>query len=141
MLARFGAPRFVGDDPGRAALLDLALLTGMCGLFAGALQAIAMARHGGVAAEEFAGLLVPWLHAMNGLVPAIATSVDTRRFEGGSSLAMQVLALDNLIEASRESGTDTTLLTTMQGWMRACVDAGHGADDLGRLIDVIRPVS
>ncbi|UJR82323.1 Hypothetical protein I5071_43880 [Sandaracinus amylolyticus] len=139
VLARFGAARFVGDDPGRAALLDLALLTGMNGLFAGALQAIAMAGHGGVSAGEFATLLVPWLQAMNGHVPAIATAIDTREFADGSNLAMQLLALDNLVEASRESGTDTTLLTTMQRWMRACVDAGHGADGLGRLIDVIRP--
>ncbi|MFD0393431.1 hypothetical protein ACFQ3Z_16580 [Streptomyces nogalater] len=55
---------YVGADPGLAALHDVALLTGMYGMFAGITSAFALMRDTDVAPKEFAPLLVSWLNAM-----------------------------------------------------------------------------
>lgn len=107
-LAALARPVFLGADPGLAALHDLALLSGMYGMFAGATHAVALLASEGVEAEPFTTtLLKPWLEAMMaGLPPDLASEE--------SNAAMQVLALENMLAVSRAHDVDDELLGHLQ---------------------------
>ncbi|MGC7095048.1 NAD(P)-dependent oxidoreductase [Amycolatopsis lurida] len=72
-LGAWGTGTFLGEDPGLAALHDLALLGAMYGMFAGAFHATAMVGTEGVPAGRFTTeLLVPWLRSMVDVLPMLA---------------------------------------------------------------------
>ena len=107
-LAALARPIFLGADPGLAALHDLALLSGMYGMFAGAAHAVALLASEGVEAEPFTTtLLKPWLEAMMAGLPPDLASED-------SNAAMQVVALENMLAVSRAQDVDDELLGHLQ---------------------------
>ncbi|WP_433331685.1 NAD(P)-dependent oxidoreductase [Spirillospora sp. CA-294931] len=114
-----GAARYVGDEPGLASLYDLALLSGMYGMFGGIQHATRLV--GTRRAAEFAaGFLVPWLRAV--------AEVDPDAMDDDSPLSMQAVALANIVQASRGEGLDDATLTHLLTPMADIVEAGH--DDL-----------
>ncbi|NIH78408.1 3-hydroxyisobutyrate dehydrogenase-like beta-hydroxyacid dehydrogenase [Amycolatopsis viridis] len=139
-LAVLGTPQFLGTEPGLAALSDLALLTGMYGLFGGALQAFALAGSGGVAARDFVPMLQQWLAAMATNLPRFAEEIDTGDYATGvvSNLAMQAAAFPNLIHVSREQGLRPDLLMPLHALMTERVAGGHGAEDFTGIVELIR---
>jgi hypothetical protein len=103
VLEVFGEARFLGEDPGRAALYDLALLSGMYGMFGGVYHALAL-----TASEDLdvRPLLKDWLLAMLAVLPDGSDRSD-------SSLAMQAAAYVNLLDASRDQGVRTDMVVAM----------------------------
>lgn len=81
-LRPLGRINYVGQDPGAAALHDLALLSGMYGMQAGAMTAMALLRKVDGGGQGLATIveekLIPWMQA---LLPPLADTA--RRFEGG----------------------------------------------------------
>ncbi|MFJ4470969.1 NAD(P)-dependent oxidoreductase [Streptomyces sp. NPDC089424] len=131
--------RYVGPDPGFAALHDVALLSAMDGMFAGITHAFALIRGEDIAPREFAPLLVSWLTAM---APAALDTAD--RLAGGdytkdvvSGLAMQVAANATLLRTAEEQGVSTELLTPFMGLMERRLAAGHGAEDTTGVIELL----
>ena len=119
VLAALGRPVFVGTDAGLAALHDLALLSGMTGMFVGARHALALVRTEGVDELGFAtSLLVPWLEAMIALVPEAAGGEEGFASDD-SNAAMQIVALQNIIAASRAQGVDDELTAHLHADMQA----------------------
>ncbi len=90
-LAVPAATAYVGEDPGFAALHDVALLSAMYGMFGGVLHAFSLIRGEDIAPKEFADLLVPWLGAMAGLAHQTADQLQSGDYAKGvvSNLAMQ----------------------------------------------------
>ncbi|KFY21117.1 hypothetical protein V493_07570, partial [Pseudogymnoascus sp. VKM F-4281 (FW-2241)] len=92
-IALLGAPRYMGADPGAAALYDLALLAGMYGMFAGSFTAMALMRRvdGGETLESrVGGMLNPWMEALIPYQAAMAGSMDRGSFESlGNPVGMQ----------------------------------------------------
>jgi 3-hydroxyisobutyrate dehydrogenase-like beta-hydroxyacid dehydrogenase len=138
VLEALGRAWYVGPDPGLAALHDLALLSGMYGMFAGVLHAIALAKSEAVPATELIDLLMLWLEAMASSLPQLAEQIDTDRHPTDSPLAMQAPALANIVEASRAQGIRADLMAPMQRLVKEAVAAGHGADDISRLAQLLR---
>ncbi|MEN8655825.1 NAD(P)-binding domain-containing protein [Streptomyces sp. 21So2-11] len=138
-LARLGDTKWVGTDPGRAALQDIALLTGMYGMFAGVLQAFALVRSEGISAEEFSGLLIPWIGAMTAGVGEMARAIDNgEHLTDVSSLAVNQAAFPNLLTTHRDQGVSAELLAPIQGLLDRAVTEGHGADGLSRLTELLK---
>jgi NAD(P)-dependent dehydrogenase (short-subunit alcohol dehydrogenase family) len=139
-LAAPGRPEYVGEDPGLAALHDIALLSGMYGLFGGALHALALAGSEKLPAVPFTErFLLPWLTAMLGSLPRIAKDLDDGSAgAAASNLAMQAAAYDNLTDASVAQGVDPSLLLPMGDLLRKAVAAGHGDADLSALVGLLR---
>ncbi|MEV0126330.1 NAD(P)-binding domain-containing protein [Streptomyces sp. NPDC050703] len=135
-LAALAGTKWVGDDPGAAALYDLSLLTGMYGMVMGVVQAYALVGSAGVPAREFAPLLKGWVGAMTeGLVPGMAEALDSgQHLTDVSSLAVNQAALPNFLAAYEEAGVSGELLRPLQGLLDRAVEAGHGADGLSRLV-------
>jgi 3-hydroxyisobutyrate dehydrogenase-like beta-hydroxyacid dehydrogenase len=140
-LAAPARPQYVGSDPGLAALQDLALLTGMYGMFGGAAHALALTSSEKISPTEFTEqLLVPWLTAMLGTLPAIARDLEYGAEPGaaGSNLEMQSTGFVNLLDASRDQGVDPVLLAPMGDLLARAVREGHGDEDLAAVVRLLR---
>ncbi|MEV6288250.1 NAD(P)-binding domain-containing protein [Kribbella sp. NPDC051770] len=139
-LSDLARPQFVGTDPGLAALQDLALLSGMYGMFSGAVHALALTSSEKVSPTAFAEqLLVPWLTAMLGSIPALAKDLEHGADgEAGSNLAMQSAGFVNLLDASRDQGVDPALLAPMGELLARAVREGRGDEDLAAVVRLLR---
>ncbi|MFF8646571.1 NAD(P)-dependent oxidoreductase [Streptomyces sp. NPDC015345] len=139
-LAALADTKWVGKDPGAAALYDLSLLTGMYGMVMGVAQAYALIGSGGVPAREFAPLLKDWVNAMtDGLVPGMAEAVDSgQHLTDVSSLAINQAALPNFLTTFAQQGLRTDLFEPLQSLLDRSIDEGYAADGLSRLVTLLK---
>ncbi|UFQ17295.1 MULTISPECIES: NAD(P)-dependent oxidoreductase [Streptomyces] len=139
-LAALADTKWVGKDPGAAALYDLSLLTGMYGMVMGVAQAYALIGSGGVPARDFAPLLKDWVNAMtDGLVPGMAEALDSgQHLTDVSSLAVNQAALPNFLTTFAQQGLRTDLFEPLQALLDRSIDEGHAADGLSRLVTLIK---
>ncbi|KAF7166916.1 hypothetical protein CNMCM5623_000453 [Aspergillus felis] len=129
---------FLGEDAGSASLHDLALLSGMYGLFSGFLHATALVRSS-TPAVKFVDLLVPWLGAMTEYTKGMAKQIDEGKYASeGSNLAMQLVAIDNIIDASAAEQVSADFIRPMKGFMEKALAAGHAGDDISSLMDFVK---
>ncbi|GHB28142.1 NAD(P)-dependent oxidoreductase [Streptomyces chryseus] len=139
-LAALARTRWVGTDPGRAALYDLALLTGMYGMIMGVAQAYALIRTENIPATDFAEPLHAWLSAMlNGVVPGMAEAVDSgQHLTDVSSLGINQAAFANFIDTHDDQGVSPELFVPFQKLLDRSVAEGHAADGLSRLVELLK---
>lgn len=139
-LIALGRAQYLGADAGLAPLHDIALLTGMYGVFSGVTHAFALAGSENVPAQKFLPLLTDWLGAVLTWLPDMARRIDTGDYKSnvGSNLDMQAAAFDNFIEASKQQGVSTELITPMLDLMRRGVSAGYGQADHASLVQLIK---
>ncbi|MFF5114130.1 NAD(P)-dependent oxidoreductase [Streptosporangium sp. NPDC000509] len=138
-LSATGTVSYLGEDAGRAALYDIALLSAMYGMFGGFLQAVALAGSEKVPATEFTPMVVSWLNAMIAGLPEMAKAYDANDHSATvSNLEMQATGFVNLLETGRDQGVGTELLEPMGALLNRGVAAGRGGDDLSALIDLLR---
>ncbi|MFJ4519908.1 NAD(P)-dependent oxidoreductase [Streptomyces sp. NPDC088810] len=131
---------YVGADPGLAALHDVALLSGMYGMFAGITHAFALLRGTEVVPQDFAALLVPWLNAMAGMAEETAGRLTSGDYTTGvvSNLAMQVAGSETLLRTAAEQGVSAELISPFLHLMRDRLAAGHATEDTTGLVDLLR---
>ncbi|CAM5248398.1 dehydrogenase [Streptomyces spiroverticillatus] len=138
LLARFGDPRYVGTDPGLASLYDMALLTGMYGLFTGAAQALALIRSAGLPTTDFAEQLQQFLIGMTAAPAAWGKSLDADTHATAvSTIAVNHAALPNLLATHRDQGLPVDLLTGLQPLLDRAIAEGHATDGLSRLAELL----
>jgi 3-hydroxyisobutyrate dehydrogenase-like beta-hydroxyacid dehydrogenase len=135
-----GRANYLGADPGLASLYDLALLSGMYGVFAGFFHAAALVDSEGIRSSSFLELLSPWMVAMMGELPGYAEKIDSGRHGVNvvSNLGMQTASLDNILTASREQGVATDLFDPMLALFRERTAAGLGHEDISGIFELIR---
>ncbi|WP_369195755.1 NAD(P)-dependent oxidoreductase [Streptomyces djakartensis] len=123
--------RYVGADPGFAALHDVALLSAMTGMFAGITHAFALIRPEKVAPRDFAPLLADWLTAMAPAVHRTAGHLESGDYTEGvvSNLAMQVAGNATLLRTAGEQRVSPELLTPFMALMERRLAQGHGDED------------
>ena len=130
---------YVGEDAGFAALHDVALLSAMYGMFAGAAHAFALIRKEDIDPAALAPLLADWLVAM---APAVHQTADRLRsgdFTKGvvSDLAMQVAGTPTFLSTAEQQGVSPELLNPYFELMRRRLDEGSGEEDLTGVIDLL----
>ncbi|MGW0748649.1 NAD(P)-dependent oxidoreductase [Streptomyces sp. NPDC002587] len=135
--------RFVGEDPGHAALHDVALLSAMYGLFAGISHAYALIECEDIAPASLSPLLSEWLGAMGFFVGNAAERLTSRDFTSGveSNLAMQVAASATLLTTAAEQGVSAELITPYLDLMRerlAADPAAHAGEDTTGAVTLLR---
>ncbi|GAA0339884.1 NAD(P)-binding domain-containing protein [Actinoallomurus spadix] len=130
---------YVGADPGSAALHDVALLSAMYGMLAGAAHAFALIRGEDVEPKRFAGLLAGWLTAMTASVHGTAERLVSGDYTGNvvSNLAMQVAGTATLLRTAEEQGVSPELLLPYVGLMKRRLADGHGDEDTTGVIDLL----
>ncbi|MFF6874275.1 NAD(P)-dependent oxidoreductase [Streptomyces sp. NPDC012474] len=138
-LAVPAGPRYVGADPGFAALYDVALLSAMSGMFAGITHAFALIRPDDITPKDFAPLLADWLTAM---APAVHQSAD--QIQSGdytrnvvSNLAMQVAGNATLLRTAGEQRVSPELLTPYMKLMERRLAQGHGDEDGTGMVELL----
>lgn len=135
VLEAFGTARFLGTEPGLAALNDLAMLAGMYGMLGGFVHAAALVRPQGVT-EFTETLLIPWLRGMFPALVDMAGQIDKGDYDAAESdLSMQV-ANHGIAEVSRAAGV-TDLSAPLFALMRRRVEQGHGGHDFPSVIEVL----
>ncbi|MCV4230013.1 NAD(P)-binding domain-containing protein [Virgibacillus sp. LDC1] len=139
VLDSLGTSHYLGPDPALAPLNDLALLSGMYGMFGGFIHAVALAGTEGAKASDFTtSLLMPFLQAMMSTLPEMAKQIDTGDYTAkDASLAMQA-AHDTIGEVSRAQGVSPELFTPIYELMKRRVEGGFGGDDFASVIELIR---
>jgi 3-hydroxyisobutyrate dehydrogenase-like beta-hydroxyacid dehydrogenase len=132
--------RYAGEDPGYAALYDVALLSGMTGLFAGVTHAFALVRREDVDLMEFGRLLTDWLAAMGGAVQDTAERLVSGDYTTGvvSNLAMQANGNRTMLDTARDQGVDPALIAPYLTLMERHVADGHGHTDGTGMVDLLR---
>lgn len=135
--------RFVGSDPGHAALHDVALLSAMNGLFAGISHAFALIEGEDVSPKDLAPLLTEWLGAMGFFAGAAAERLVSGDFTTGveSNLSMQVTASATLLRTAAEQGVSTELISPYLDLMRERLTAdpaAHGGEDNAGTITLLK---
>jgi 3-hydroxyisobutyrate dehydrogenase-like beta-hydroxyacid dehydrogenase len=130
---------YVGEDPGFAALHDVALLSAMTGMFAGVAHAFALIRKEGISPPDFAPRLAGWLTAMTSSVHGTADRLHSGDYTKNvtSNLAMQVAGGATLLRTAEEQGVSTELLTPYLRLMERRLADGHGAEDTTGVIDLL----
>ncbi|MEV5775234.1 NAD(P)-binding domain-containing protein [Streptomyces antimycoticus] len=139
VLDLFGESHHLGEDPGRAPLYDLALLSAMYGMFSGVLHAYALVRSDGVAAADVAPLLGRWLTAMSGAADGFAHQIDSGDHATGvvSNLAMQSAGFVNFTGSAGDQGISPELIAPIGDLMARRVADGHGHEGLSGLVELL----
>ncbi|MEU3255107.1 NAD(P)-binding domain-containing protein [Streptomyces sp. NPDC006997] len=138
-LAVPAATTYVGADPGFAALHDVALLSAMYGMFAGAAHAFALIRREDIDPVSFAPLLADWLAAMAPAVHQTAAQLRSGDYTQGvvSPLAMQVAGTPTFLSTAEQQGVSPELLTPYFALLRRRLEEGGGAEDLTGVVDLL----
>ncbi|MEU1002839.1 NAD(P)-dependent oxidoreductase [Streptomyces tibetensis] len=131
--------RYVGADPGFAALHDVALLSAMSGMFAGIAHAFALIRPEDIAPKDFAPLLVDWLTAMAPAAHQSAERLQSGDYTRGvvSNLAMQVAGNATLLRTAEEQQVSPELLTPYTELMERRLAQGHGDEDETGVVELL----
>ncbi|GAA1010787.1 dehydrogenase [Acrocarpospora pleiomorpha] len=130
---------YVGEDPGFAALHDVALLSAMTGMFAGVSHAFALIRKEDIAPANFAPLLVNWLTAMAPYAYGTADHLESGDYTKGvvSNLAMMTEGNTTLLRTADEQGVSAELLTPFTTLMERRLADGHGDEGTTGVIDLL----
>ncbi|MET7732159.1 NAD(P)-binding domain-containing protein [Streptomyces sp. NPDC005402] len=130
---------YVGQDAGFAALHDVALLSAMYGMFAGAAHAFALIRKEDIDPTSLAPLLADWLVAMAPAVHRTADQLRSGDYTQGvvSSLTMQVAGAPGFLSTAEQQGVSPELLSPYFALMRRRLAEGGGEEDLTGVIDLL----
>jgi 3-hydroxyisobutyrate dehydrogenase-like beta-hydroxyacid dehydrogenase len=139
LLGALGTVHFVGEDAGRASVVDAALIAFFYGTMAGFVQCVNLATAEGVPIGELLPLSGPFFSRfIANAVTETGERITERRYdEAQSSLDTHLGGIDLLVlGASREAGIDTAVVTAIRDSFAQAVAAGHGAEDIAILADL-----
>ncbi|BCI55721.1 6-phosphogluconate dehydrogenase [Mycolicibacterium litorale] len=127
-------PTWVGEDPGRAAAFDMALLDLFWTSVSGVLHSVNVARANGISPAE----LLPHAQGIAGILPPIVDELlerigADRHDDSSAPVASVAASVRHLITASRAAGVDAGALEAFRGYVDAAVAAGYGADEISRI--------
>lgn len=133
-----GTHTHLGEDVGRAAAHDIALLDIFWTATAGYVHALALARAEGITARE----LVPFAQGIGAILPPLfaewAADVDDGTFSGeGNPLTSSVSSMAHIVHAAEAHGIDTGVLRAAEGLARRAVGLGHGTDGITRITELL----
>ncbi|MER7946438.1 NAD(P)-binding domain-containing protein [Streptomyces sp. NPDC096079] len=133
-----GTHTHLGEDVGRAAAYDVALLDIFWTSMAGYVHALAVARAEGISARE----LAPFAQGIGAILPPLfqewAEDVDGGSYSGeGNPLTSAVSTMGHVVHASEAHGIDASVMRAAEALARRAVDRGHGADGFSRVTQVM----
>ncbi|MFE7615050.1 NAD(P)-dependent oxidoreductase [Streptomyces sp. NPDC057496] len=128
----------LGEDIGRAAAYDIALLDIFWTSMTGYMHALALAGAEGVSPRE----LAPFAQGIGAILPAIfqgtADDIEDGTFSGeGNPLTSAVSTMTHVVHAAEAHGIDTGVMRAAEGLARRAVALGHGADGFSRIAELL----
>ncbi|GAB3864850.1 NAD(P)-dependent oxidoreductase [Micromonospora andamanensis] len=133
-----GTHTHLGEEVGRAAAYDIALLDIFWTAMAGYAHALAVAKAEGVTARE----LAPFARGIGEILPPIfeeaAAEVDLATFSGEDNpITSAVSSIAHIVHTSETHGIDAGVMRAAEGWARRAIGLGHGTDGFMRITDVL----
>ncbi|MFE0649330.1 NAD(P)-dependent oxidoreductase [Streptomyces sp. NPDC059534] len=133
-----GVHTHLGEDIGRAAAYDVALLDIFWTSMTGYVHALALARAEGISARE----LAPFARGIGAILPPLfeewADDVDGGGYSGeGNPLTSAVSTMGHVVHAAEAHGIDATVMRAAEALAVRAVDLGHGADGFTRVTQVL----
>ncbi|MFJ2188965.1 NAD(P)-dependent oxidoreductase [Kitasatospora sp. NPDC087861] len=133
-----GTHTHLGEEIGRAAAYDIALLDVFWTAMAGYAHALAVARAEGVTARE----LAPFAKGIGAILPPLfeqlAEGVDGGSFSGeGNPLTSAVSSMAHIVHTSEGHGIDAGVMRAAEGMARRAIGLGHGEDGFVRIAEVL----
>lgn len=133
-----GTHTHLGEDIGRAAAYDLALLDIFWTAMSGYAHALAVADAEGISATE----LAPFAKGIGAIIPPVmdeyARDVAGGTYSGeGNPLTSAASSMTHVIDASEAHGIDAGPMRVAEGWARRAIGLGHGGDGFSRLTELL----
>ncbi|MEV5831351.1 NAD(P)-binding domain-containing protein [Spirillospora sp. NPDC052242] len=139
-----GDTTYVGADVGLSNLYYQAQLNLFFSTTAAYMHSIAMLQSAGVSAEQFRPFATETVTSLGtdgpmGFLRIIAEEADAGHSPGGeNNMLMMAVGTDHIVEAAEEAGIDTMSIRVLRDLFWRTVNAGHGSDGLGSVIEVVR---
>ncbi|MCQ8187139.1 NAD(P)-dependent oxidoreductase [Streptomyces rugosispiralis] len=133
-----GTHTHLGEEIGRAAAYDIALLDIFWTAMAGYAHALAVARAEGISARE----LAPFAKGIGAILPPLfeenAEELDRGTFSGeGNPMTSGVSTMAHIVHTSEAHGIDAGVMRAAEGMTRRAIGLGHGADGFIRVAEVL----
>ncbi|MEV6053795.1 NAD(P)-binding domain-containing protein [Streptomyces sp. NPDC052107] len=133
-----GTHTHLGDEIGRAATFDIALLDLFWTAMAGYAHAVAIARAEGVTARE----LAPFAQGIDAILPPLfaefARDADDGSYSGAiNPLTSAASSMAHVIGVSEAHGIDAGVMRAVEGMARRTIGLGHGTDGFIRVAEVL----
>ncbi|GAA2613974.1 NAD(P)-binding domain-containing protein [Streptomyces roseoviolaceus] len=133
-----GTHTHLGEEIGRAAAYDIALLDIFWTAMAGYAHALAVARAEGITARE----LAPFAKGIGDILPPIfeeaAKEADSGSYSGeGNPITSAVSSMAHIVHTSEAHGIDAGVMRAAEGMARRAVGRGHGADGFIRIAELL----
>ncbi|WP_175410992.1 NAD(P)-dependent oxidoreductase [Streptomyces sp. TRM64462] len=133
-----GTHTHLGEEIGRAAAYDIALLDIFWTAMAGYAHALAVARAEGITARE----LAPFAQGIGAILPPIfeeaAEDLDSGSFSGeGNPITSAVSSMAHIVQTSEAHGIDAGVMRAAEGMARRAVGRGYGADGFIRIAEIL----
>lgn len=135
LFVALGATTWLGEEHGRAAGFDMALLDLFWTSVGGFLHALKVAQANGVGPVE----LLPHALGIVDILPDVLTGLtermrDDHHTDSDAPVSSVAASLRHLVAASQDAGVEATALRALQRSVDAVVAAGHGADEITRVL-------
>ena len=133
-----GVHTHLGEDIGRAAAYDIALLDIFWTAMTGYVHALAVAGAEGVKPTE----LAPFAQGIGVILPPLfrqlADDVESGGFSGeGSRLSSAAASMTHIVHASEAHGIDASVMRSAEGLARRAVALGHGPEGFTRIAEFL----
>ncbi len=133
-----GTHTHLGEEIGRAAAYDIALLDIFWTAMAGYAHALAVARAEGISARE----LAPFAKGIGAILPPLfeetAEEMDRGTFSGeGNPMTSGVSSMAHIVHTSEGHGIDAGVMRAAEGMTRRAIGLGHGTEGFIRVAEVL----
>ncbi|WP_369271917.1 NAD(P)-dependent oxidoreductase [Streptomyces sp. R11] len=133
-----GTHTHLGEDVGRAAAFDIALLDIFWTAASGYAHALAVARAEGITARE----LAPFAQGIGAILPPmfeeLAGDVDDGTYSGeGNPITSAASSMAHIVETSESHGIDAGVMRAAEGQARRVIGLGHGTDGFIRVTELL----
>lgn len=133
-----GTHTHLGEDIGRAAAFDIALLDIFWTAASGYAHALAVARAEGITARE----LAPFAQGIGAILPPmfeeLAGDVDDGTYSGeGNPITSAASSMAHIVETSESHGIDAGVMRAAEGQARRVIGLGHGTDGFIRVAELL----
>ncbi|WBB57777.1 NAD(P)-binding domain-containing protein [Streptomyces sp. WMMC500] len=133
-----GTHTHLGEDHGRAAAYDVALLDIFWTAMAGCAHALAVARAEGVTPEELAPFAKGIGAILPGAIESMAAGVAAGDFSGADNpITSSASSMRHIVATSEEHGIDAGVMRAAAGQAQRVIGLGYGTDGFTRIAELV----
>ena len=115
LLRVWGKPTYVGNEPGQADALDIAVLTYLQGIKFGFMQGLALCEQAGVSQETYTEFAKHYLSVYSSVLDDTKDKVQARDYENNINTSVSILHKfnRNVLKHAKETGQSTEVIESV----------------------------